>query len=234
MLRQSLLVVVAGRQASGGGHLPRFGAGSIPASAPSISRACQAFQSAGPFVFSAIRKSCPQFAHFVGVTLAPRRLRMYCSVMPTVVCPSCSLVSRILPVDSSLSVAAFAARSGRTDPARPGDSGRAPCAKNRSLIPPPAGFRRLKDGDGDLVSVCSCWCWCNFDPRGGGRYGIENCLVDLKAMPPCRRSAKSSGVGQRPPLVRGAGQSGSPPIAVPGACNRSTCRPWWLPRGRDR
>ena len=64
--------------------------------------------------FSAIEKSFPQFvtvSHFVGVTFMPFRIRMYCSVIPTVVCPYGSRASRMLPVDASLSVAVFARQS---------------------------------------------------------------------------------------------------------------------------
>ncbi len=48
---------------------------------------------------------------WLGALSAPLRRRMYCSVMPTVVWPNWSRASRILSVDSSLSVAAFARRS---------------------------------------------------------------------------------------------------------------------------
>ena len=63
------------------------------------------------FVFKGAFLIAERIFYFVGITFRPLRRRMYCSVMPTVVCPSWSRASLMLPVDSSLSVAAFARRS---------------------------------------------------------------------------------------------------------------------------
>jgi hypothetical protein len=65
--------------------------GSIPASGTMNIKGLREKSHASPYFFAPQKPiSTPQFAtagHFVGVTFMPLCIRMYCSVMPTVVCP---------------------------------------------------------------------------------------------------------------------------------------------------